>query len=1001
MTVLRLYTEYSLLCGECRISEISQSAKDSGYTAVAKTDKGTLAGNVEFFENAKKKGITAILGCEINTFLCGETITLLILAKNKNGLFALNVYSSFSLTEENGFVPHEILPKYSKDIYAFWVDTKDIIEKSENNAKKVIETLKGYFPHLYGGIEIINEADKNTSLKTNAFFTQNGVEAVVTTPVYMTKKENGEILSILDFIKNGTESKKNHNYYLRTVEEIKALFSHLPQVLENTEEFEKEYTKEYKKELFAEFETTTFHLPTFNTDNTKNADSLLREKAFSGLRSLGFEKDEIYVNRLEEELSTIIKIGFSDYFLITEDFVSYAKRENIPIGPGRGSGVGSLVAYCLGITIVNPVENGLIFQRFLNEERVTMPDFDIDIGDEERERVISYVREKYGKKHVCGIANYSPIAFRQVIRDISKYLKYDASALIEAIPDKVGITVDEALKESPLLEKELIKSEKAREVIRLCKLLEGRPRVVSPHPSGIILTPKPVVSYAPLMKKDDITLTQYSMDTCAKLGLLKIDFLGIKYLTVISKAKKLIKEREGSVYDKIPPMDERVFQMLSEGESTGVFQLESEGMKKLLRDLAPKNLTELCDLISLYRPGPKAYIDSYIKGKNNPQSVTYPLPQLKEVLEETYGCPIYQEQIMMLCTKTAGFSLGKADLIRRAMAKKDISKMEKEKEYFVSGCIKNGIQKEKAEWLFGEISGFAKYAFNKSHGTAYALLAYETAYLKRLYPREYFTAKLEAEGGNTKKTAEYALSLLKEGFALLPPCINLSSDVFYPEEKGVRYSLTAIKGVGKQVAKKIVKERLTNGNFKNADDFISRVGATLGKHSALALARSGALDIFGENRSTLSNLCEDYASGGGIFSHSEDQLSLSFETSFESVKYERRHVEEYPETELRLFEKEYTGVDFHFNPDEFSAENGSKKYALYIKLTDENEKMLEYAFSFLTKDEKGSIVRIYDSRSGKTTELKETFFIPTVKGTDSLKEFLGEDNVKLKAIKKA
>ncbi len=989
MTLLRLYTEYSLLVGECRLNEITERAAELGYTAVAKTDLLTLAGNVEFSESAKRKGIKAISGCEIKAFVKGEEINLLILAKNQKGIYALNVYSSFAMTEKEGFVPENVLSKYSKDVIAIWVGCDAIVEKSVENACKVTDFLKGCFPRFYGGIERLPSESTTASEKLYEFFKSRNVECVIANPVYMTRKENGEALSLLNFIKNGTEeSYESFPHYLRSPAEVKELFSHLPSLWETTEKI--------GEECFSEYDTKKLHLPSFPTENSN---ALLREKAFSGLDKKGKQKDEKYISRLEEELGIIERMGFSDYFLITEDFVSYARKENVPLGYGRGSGVGSLVAYALEITAVDPVENGLIFQRFLNEERVTMPDFDIDIGDEDREKVISYVKGKYGKKHVCGIANYSRFAFRQIIKSVGKYMRRDLSYVAEMIPDKVGITVEQALMESEALSKEASRNENVKRALHLCKLLEGRPRVASPHPSGIILTPLPLVSYVPLMKHGDDTLTQYSMNTCAKLGLLKIDFLGIKYLTVIWKAKALIKSRHGSVYEKVPPIDSRVFEMLSEGNGAGVFQLESGGMKELLKRLAPKNINELCDLISLYRPGPKIFIDSYIKGKNSPESVKYKIPQIEHILKETYGCPIYQEQIMRICTDAAGFTLGHADTVRRAMAKKDATQMSKEKEAFVSGCEKNGIEKEKAEELFDSISGFAKYAFNKSHAAAYALLAYESAYLKRIYPKEYFAAKLQSECGQLKKISEYSAEMIKMSTPLLPPCVNRSQGEFVPEEDGVRYSLSSIKGVGKAVADKIVKERNKGGAFENADNFISRMGGTISGISAAALAKSGAMDVFGENRRTLLNLCEDNVSGGGFFSPAEDQLSLSFD-NVGVIKYPRRHEEEYPETELRVLEKEFTGVDFHFNPRDFSEKNEAKKYALYIKLTKQNKKDLPVALKQLTDNGEASVVRIYDSESGKTSELKEAFFLPTIKGVEELESIMGKDNVKLKSLER-
>ncbi|MBE6648606.1 MAG: DNA polymerase III subunit alpha [Ruminococcaceae bacterium] len=988
MTVLRVYTEYSLFEGECRANELIDRAVELSYTAVAKTDKGTLASSPEFCEEARRKNINPIIGCEVSTFKAGEKLDLLLLAKNNDGLSALNVFSSFAMTE--GTVPPHIFPKYAQNIIAVLLNLEEIFRKSKDGAEKSLLAMKECFSEFYVGIERIPEDSAEQIESTKAiyeFCKKSFVKCVISTPVYMTRKESGEILSFLEYIKHGEITKEEHPYYLREIPELKSLFSDLPFIWENTEAI--------GKKCNVSFDTSKLHLPSFPTSD---AVALLREKAAEGLKKLCLDNNEKYINRLEAELSTIEKMGFSDYFLITEDFVSYAKENGIPVGPGRGSGVGSLTAYALGITTVDPVENGLIFQRFLNEERVTMPDFDIDFGDERREEVINYVREKYGKKHVCGIANYSRFAFRQVIRDVASYLKWDASELIKNIPDKTGITVDEAISQSKELEKAVSFSKNAREAVRICKLLEGRPRTVSSHPSGIILTKEPAVSYVPLMsvQSSNMTLTQYSMDTCAKLGLLKIDFLGIKYLTVIDKAKKLIKERYGEVYTDAPPEDDRVYKMLCDGDSSGIFQLESQGMKELLKKLQPSNMDGLTDLISLYRPGPKIYIDSYIKGKKDPSSVSYPFEEAKASLESTYGCPIYQEQIMSLCRDAAGFTLGHADIVRRAMAKKDSLKMKSENEAFVKGCESNGIDKEKASALFEQISSFAKYAFNKSHAVAYAKLAYETAYLKRIYPREYFSARLDSVAGQFSKIYEYSLSVRKLGFELLPPSVNRSDSCFSPCEEGIIYGLASIKGVGIAVADKIVKERKKGGEYTSADDFISRVGSTIGSTAAVALAKSGALDCFGENRATLTNLCEDTISAGTFSSASDAQMTLSFDSPA-LLNYPRRKTEEYAETDLRIFEKEYTGVDF-YHP--LKLQKGEKKYALYIKLTESNRNNLPLVMEKLSSDSKDCVVRIYDEASGKTAELKDAFFKNSESNLSAINKLMGSDNVKLKALER-
>lgn len=1022
MTLLRVYTEYSMLTGECRLEELAERASELSYAAVAKTDVGTLAGSLEFSEYARQKGINPLIGCEITSFVKGEKVSLIIIAMNDDGISDINVFSSFAMTEKSGLVPESIFEKYSENVVAIAVGFNSIYEKhqkSEYKAERVLQKLRDDFPNFYVGLERMPWESEEKSFKLYNFCRKNFVNCVIANPVYLTKKENAEALVLLDTIKNGSVSPKTEERkecYIRTPEELKGLFSHLKYVWENT--------CRLGRMCKGEFETDMLHLPVFPQFDPPG---ILREKAFLGLEKAGLSEKEEYISRLKEELDVIEVMGFADYFLITEDFVSFAKSKGIPVGPGRGSGVGSLTAFCIGITAVDPVENGLLFQRFLNEERVSMPDFDIDFGDERREEIIRYVKDKYGRKHVCGIANYSKFAFRQCIRDVAKYLNWDATRLISFIPEKTGITTHEALKESRELYN-LYKTDKTSEkAINLCKLLEGRPRAVSPHPSGVIMTKRNVSIHVPLMAIEGENgevenISQFSMNTCAKLGLLKIDFLGIKYLTVIDKAKKLVKKSGKEIYEKEPPFHKSVYQMLSEGNSAGVFQLEGGQMKELLKKMKPQNLQDLTALISLYRPGPKIYIEAYLRGRQNPESVKYPVPQAENALKSTYGCPIYQEQIMQLCRDTAGFSLGKADVVRCAMSKKDKSLMMKEKREFVDGCEKNGIDGKTASKLFDDICGFSKYAFNKSHASAYALLSYETAYLKKIYPKEYFSAKLDSVQGQFNKICEYALEMRKLGVELAPPCVNSSEENFIPFEKGVRYSLSAIKGVG-SFGERIVKERKKNGIFKSADDFISRIGSSMGAFALTALAKSGAFDVFGEKRSVLVKLCEENSSSGAGAFVSENQMTLSFDNE-ESIKYKRQNLEEYSDTELRLFEKEYTGVEFYNHFSNASKKQGSEKeessenyensknseikekeessetHVLYIKITDNNKNSLKKVLEMFSEDESGSIVRIYDLETNKVAQLKDKFFISSHCKIEELEKILGKENVKLKALER-
>jgi len=709
-------------------------------------------------------------------------------------------------------------------------------------------------------------------------------------------------------------------FYLKSSTEMSSLFADLPEAISNTEKI--------AERCNYDFDFETMHLPAFIPPKPLTPYEYLKKLCYDGYADKakkGFVPDnDEYINRLEYELLIIKSMGFVDYYLIVWDFVAFAKKRSIPVGPGRGSGVGSLCAYFIGITDVDPIKYGLLFERFLNPERVSMPDFDIDFCDERRNEVIDYVSDKYGKAHVAQIVTFGTLACRQAIRDTGRALGMSYSAvdnIAKLIPRYISVSLDSALRESKELKNIYDNDIQARRLIDFAKALEGRPRNTSTHATGVVITDKPLTTYVPLALNDSVTVTQFTMNTIAELGLLKIDFLGLRFLTILDNTQKAAKSKYPDFNpEKIPFDDTETYNLFASGNSLGLFQLESDGMRNLLMRMKPAHLEDITSAISLYRPGPMQSIERFLQNRKNPEKTEYLTPELKEILSTTHGCIIYQEQVMQICRKLAGYSYGRADIVRRAMSKKKVEAMAKEQLGFIEGAKEHGISEDKANQIFDLMYEFAKYAFNKSHAVAYAVVAYKTAYLKCHYPKEYMCSLLNSVSGDNFKIKEYIDDCARMKIAILPPDINESGEMFAISGENLRFGLVAVKNVGWLFAQKLIAER-QHRKFSSVEDFLTRIHSFGNTRMIEALILCGALDSFGVFRSRLIaeldsalDILSKQRSGNvegqvGLFDNADSEKNENT-----MLKLDFRNINEYPLLERLSQEKALTGLYFSGHP---------------------------------------------------------------------------------------
>ena len=962
---LHVHTEYSLLDGSNKIKEYVARVKELGMNSAAITDHGVMYGVIDFYREAKKNGIKPILGCEVyvapnsrfdREITGGEDryYHLVLLAENNTG------YSNLMKIVSKGFVDgyyykprvdKSLLREYHEGIIALSAclagEVPRYISKGlYDNAKKAALDYQEIFGKGNFFLELQDHGIPEQGIVNQRLLQMSeelGIELVATNDVHYTYAEDEKPHDILLCIQTGKKLQDENRmryeggqYYVKSPEEMANLFPYALQALENTQKI--------ADRCDVEIEFGVTKLPKYDVPDGMTSWEYLNKLCYEGLEKRYENPPEELRERLKYELDTIQHMGYVDYFLIVWDFINYAKRHDIAVGPGRGSAAGSIVSYCLEITNIDPMRYQLLFERFLNPERVSMPDIDVDFCFERRPEVIDYVMRKYGKDRVVQIVTFGTLAARGVIRDVGRVMDLPyafVDNIAKMIPQELNITIDKALKMNSELRSTYESDEQVKYLIDMCKRLEGLPRHSSMHAAGVVISQKSVDEYVPLSRASDGTIvTQFTMTTLEELGLLKMDFLGLRTLTVIQNAVNLAKQKNPDFQiDKIDYNDQAVLDYIGTGKTDGIFQLESAGMKGFMKELKPHSLEDIIAGISLYRPGPMDFIPQYIKGKNDASSITYDCPQLEPILAPTYGCIVYQEQVMQIVQALAGYTLGRSDLLRRAMSKKKGDVMQKERQIFVygdeetgvPGCIKNGIDEKTANKIYDEMIDFAKYAFNKSHAAAYAVVSYQTAFLKYYYPVEYMAALMTSVIENPSKVAAYIYACRQMNIKILPPDINRGYADFSVDEGNIRYGLAAIKSIGKPIIQTIVEERKEYGVFKNLEDFISRMSTreALNKRAIENFIKAGALDCLGGTRKQFMSIYIQ------IVDHvnQEKKYSMTGQMSlFDLVSEEEKSdfqiqlpkVGEYAKETKLAFEKEVLGVYISGHPLEEYEEQWQK-----------------------------------------------------------------------------
>lgn len=956
---LHLHTEYSLLDGANRIKALISRAVELGMKSLAITDHGVMYGVIDFYKEAKEKGIKPILGCEVYTAkrsrfdkqanIDSDYGHLVLLAKDNKGYKNLMKIVSCGFTEGFYYKPRidiEVLEKYSEGIIAMSACLsgdipKALLDNDYEKAKKIALKYNDIFKsgNFYLELQINGISEQNlVNQKIIKLSGDTGIPLIATNDAHFLKKEDAKAHDILLCIQTGKtindeeRMKFNTNeVYFKSAEEMKELFKNIPDAIENT--------VKVSDMCNVELEFNNLHLPEFDVPDNADPFIYLSTLCYEGIfkrygKNYGDDKKE----RLEYELRVIKQMGFVDYFLIVWDFIKYAKDSGIIVGPGRGSAAGSIVSYCLGITNIDPLKFKLLFERFLNPERISMPDIDIDFCFERRSEVIDYVIRKYGEDRVAQIITFGTMAARAAIRDVGRALDLPynvVDSVAKMIPTQFEIKIKDALEINPDLKKRYNEDSSIKELIDTAKLLEGMPRHASTHAAGVVISKEPVVEYVPLQKNEDCVTTQFPMKVLEELGLLKMDFLGLRTLTVIQDTLALIDKNFNKKIDidSLPLDDAGVYKMIGEGKTIGVFQIESAGMTRFMKDLQPQSIEDIIAGISLYRPGPMDQIPRYIKNKNNPSGVKYDHPLLENILNVTYGCMVYQEQVMQIVRELAGYSLGRADIVRRAMSKKKVDVMEKERKNFVhgitdkngnvtvNGAVRNGIDESTANKIFDEMMDFASYAFNKSHAAAYAIIAYQTAWLKFYYPDLYMASILNSFLGNPNKISMYIHECRKHNIDILPPDINESDLKFTVTDGKIRFGLVAIKNVGENAVMEIIRERTAKGRFKSFKDFCERMDSKdISKRFVESLVKSGGFDSLKVERSRLMAVYEKTLEGiqQRKKRNLKGQLSIfeipGAKEQSETMKIDYPDIKEFPKNILLSMEKEMLGLYISGHP---------------------------------------------------------------------------------------
>ena len=950
---LHVHTEYSLLDGACRIRDLPKIVKEMGQTACAITDHGVMYGAVDFYRACKAEGIKPVIGCEVYVTppdrshfdkvheFDAESRHLVLLCENEEGYRNLSYLVSMGWTEGFYIKPRidiRLLRAHSGGLIALSACLAGEIPRRlrngeyENAKSYALELAEIFGPeHFY--LELQNHGIPDQALVNQGLMRihqDTGLPMVCTNDAHYLRKEDAEAHDVLLCIQTGKTLDDEHrmryeprNFYLRSETEMAELFQDFEGALENTGKI--------AEMCNLEFTFGKYHLPEFQLPPGYNSVSYLKKLCDEGYQER-YGDDEANREQLHYEQDMIEKMGFTDYFLIVSDFVRYARSVGIPVGPGRGSAAGSMVSYCLHITDIDPIKYGLYFERFLNPERVSMPDIDMDFADTRRGEVIEYVRRKYGDDRVAQIVTFGTMAARAVIRDVGRVMNLpyaEVDQIAKQVPNQPGqhITLNDALRLSKSLKEMYDSNPTVQRLINTAQSLEGMPRNASTHAAGVVITKKPVYEYVPLAKNDDVVVCQYVMTTLEELGLLKMDFLALRNLTVLDDAVKLLQQsRPDFRLSDIPDDDPETYEMLSAGKTSGVFQMESTGMTGVCVGLKPRNIEDITAIIALYRPGPMDSIPQFLECARNPEKVKYDHPRLEPILSNTYGCIVYQEQVIKIFQELAGYSLGQADMVRRAMSKKKVKDLEKEREAFlhgdekrdIAGCAARGIPEKTAQLIYDKIYDFAEYAFNKAHAVSYAVVAYQTAYFKCHFTREYMAALLTSVLDNSDKVAGYINECKECGIALLPPDINASADRFTVEESGIRFGLVAIKSIGRGFIKAVMKERRENGLFASLHDFCRRMtGSEMNKRAVENLVRSGAFDSTGAKRSQLLKVFEGILDSAAARQRQNLEGQIDFFNMGQASQAEEVSLPDIPEftpQERMTMEKATTGLYLSGHP---------------------------------------------------------------------------------------
>lgn len=948
---LHVHTEYSLLDGACRIEKLMDRVAELGQTAVAMTDHGVMYGAIDFYRAAKARGIHPVIGCEVYVtpgsrfergYAQGQWHRhLILLCENMEGY--RNLIHMVSLSFSEGFyvrprVDLNLLRKHSKGLICLSACLAGSIPQALMNgdyegAKRQALEFREIFGENNFFLEIQDhgiEAQKEVNMGLYRLSDETGIPLVATNDAHYLTREDARIQDVLMAIQMGktvddpTRMKfETSEFYIKSEEEMFALFPTHPDAIARTVEI--------ANRCQVEFEFGKYHLPQFDVPDGYTAREYLDKLCLEGLHERYPDDDGTVRERLDYEINMIDKMGFVDYFLIVSDFIHYAKRNGIPVGPGRGSAAGSIVSYCLGITDLDPIKYSLYFERFLNPERVSMPDIDVDFCYVRRPEVIEYVTRKYGADHVAQIVTFGTMAARAAIRDVGRALSIpynEVDAVAKQVPMELHITIDRALTINPELKKMYDSNPTVKNLIDTARALEGMPRHASTHAAGVVITKDPVDTYVPLARNDEQMVTQFTMTTLEELGLLKMDFLGLRNLTVIADAEKMIRRHTPDFsIEKVSDHDAATFQMLGQGRTMGVFQLESAGITNVVTGLRPQSIEDITAVVALYRPGPMQSIPRYIECRHHPEKVRYKHPLLEPILSVTYGCMVYQEQVMEAFRKLAGYSLGKADMVRRAMSKKKFKELEKERVSFIygnpdegiDGAIARGVPEQTAAEIFDEIMDFANYAFNKAHAVCYAVVSYRTAYLKCHYPREYLAALLTSVLDVPGKISEYIAEAKEMGIRVLPPDVNSSEDGFSVSGEDIRFGLAAIKNVGRAFMRQLVEERQANGPYVSLMDFCERLyDKELNRRALESMIQAGAFDSMGFHRSQMLAVYERVvdAVANEHRKNVEGQLDL-FGMGVENVQDEEIAMPNLPEMgkkELLALEKQTTGLYLSGHP---------------------------------------------------------------------------------------